>query len=115
MTVLDKRQRKKLKKCKRWIKANHKIWRVIVNHLDVESTDICSGIEISNGLVLLSVMKTKFGHTHAQCLAQLLRELTNVTLRKQKNGKLESIQKYMDRVQRIGCNESPAPRATSQP
>ena len=104
--------RKLIKKCKRWIKANHKIWRVIVNHLDVDSTDICGGIELSNGLVLLRTMKSKFGHTHAQCLAQLLRELTNVALRKTKTGKVESIQKYMDRVQRIARTAGSFPAMT---
>ena len=107
---LTKKQAKRLlKKCSRWLRANHAIWETIVHHLDVKSTDICSGLEPSNGLMLLRTMKSKFGHTHAQCLTQLLRELTNVTPKKTNSGKTESVQKYMDRVQRIARDASRYP------
>ena len=74
-SVMRKRLKKIVRSSKRWLKFNHKVWSIILNHLSSSSTHICQGIEMSNGIMLLSKMITKFGNTHAQCLAALLREI----------------------------------------
>ena len=93
--------KKMMKKTKRWMRANHKIWVAIVNRLSSDSTDICASLETSNGLVLLSTIKKRFGNAHAQCLGALLGELTTVQPMTLTGGKMETVQQYMDRVQRI--------------
>ena len=81
VNAISKTDYKKLvRSCKRWLKANHRMWSVIVSHLQSTSMHVTSGMEISNDIVLLSTLKTKFGNTHAQCLAAMLRILTNVTM-----------------------------------
>lgn len=100
-----------LKACKRWLKSNHSIWNTVLSHMDVSATHVCSGLEMSNGILLLSKLFTQFGHTHAQCLAALLRELTNIKMRKKDpdTNKPETIQKYFDRVDRIAHDASNYP------
>ena len=112
ITTITRKTFKKLKKkCKRWLRKNQRIWEIIVDHLDVTSTSICSGIELSNGLLLLGTMHVKYSHTHAQCLAALLRELTNIQIKKKDDatGQRETIRAYMDRVQRIARDASAFP------
>ena len=112
VTISKKQMKKLVKRCKKWIKANHAIWSTIVNHLDVTAMHICSGLEMSNGILLLSKIIAKFSHTHAQSLAALLRELTNLSLRKKDpdTHKVETVQAYMDRVQQIGRVTSKYPQ-----
>ena len=100
-----------IKKCKRWLRANHRMWSTIIAHLDSGSMHVTGGMELSNGIVLLSTLKTKYGHTHAQCLAAMLRILTNVTmLTKDPNtGNPETIADYMSRVERIARDASAFP------
>ena len=114
-TMTKRRMKKLVKRSKKWIKANHSIWSAIVDHLDVGATHVCSGLEMSNGILLLSKLVTKFGHTHAQCLAALLRELTNISLRKKdpSTSKPESVQAFMDRVQQIGREAAKYPQMTA--
>ena len=103
--------KKLIKKCKKWLRANHRMWSTIIAHIDAASMHITGGIELSNGIVLLSTLKTKYGHTHAQCLAAMLRILTNVTmLTKDPNtGQSETVADYMSRVERIARDASAFP------
>ena len=103
--------KKMLKKCRKWLRANQKIWSKIVSHLTLASVGVCDGVETSNGIVLLAKIMTKYGHTHAQSLAALLRVLTNITLLKtdQHTGKPETIADYFQRVQRIARDASSFP------
>ena len=101
--------KKMLKKCKRWLRANHRIWFTIVNRLSTEATDICASLETSNGLMLPHTIKKRFGNAHAQCLGALLAELTTVQPMTLATGKTESVQQYMDRVQRIARDASTFP------
>ena len=75
-------------------------------------------MELSNGIVLLSTLKTKYGHTDAQFLTAMLRILTSVTmLTKDPNtGNPETIADYMSRVERIARDASafPVTKAKSQ-
>ena len=112
VNAISKTDYKKLvRSCKRWLKANHRMWSVIVSHLQSTSMHVTSGMEISNGIVLISTLKTKFGNTHAQCLATMLRILTNVTMHTKdpNTGKPETVIDYMDRVQRITRDASSFP------
>ena len=113
--AISHREKKKLiKRSKRWIKANHLIWSTIVSHLDTTSSHVCSGLEMSNGIMLFSTLIVKFSHKHAQSLAALLRELTNLTLRKTDpdTGKFETVQKFMDRARNIGREAAKYPQMT---
>ena len=106
-----KKYKKLIKNARKWLRANRQIWAVIVQHLNVTATHICSGLEMSNGLLLLEQLTSKFGHRHAQCLAALLKQLTNLQLRKRDpdTSRLETVQKYMDRVQMIAREASNFP------
>ena len=59
--------KKLIKDSQKWLKSNHRIWSTIVSHLDATSMHVTGGLELSNGIALLSTLKTKYGHTHAQC------------------------------------------------
>ena len=103
--------KKLLRRSKRWLKANQKIWSKIVNHLDIGAIHICDTIEPSNGIVLYSTIISKYGHSHAQCLAAMLRVLTNIRMMKKDDntGKPETVADYFQRVQRLARDASSFP------
>lgn len=91
------------KEVKQWLKQTHRIWSKIVNRLPTSGIHLTGGIEMSNGVQLYSNLLHRYGHTHAQCLAQLLRILANIELMKTDpaTGKKETIRDYFSRGQRI--------------
>ena len=100
---ISEAEHKSLKrKMEKWLRTNHYIWSTIVNRLPSESMYVTSGLEMSHGVQLLCVLSHRFGHTHAQCLAEMLRILTNLTLTKNSTtNKTEKINDYFARGRRI--------------
>ena len=103
--------KKLIKRSKKWTRANQKIWSKIVRHLTNAAVNICDGIEPSNGIVLLATIISKFGNTHAQCLAAMLRILTNIKMlaKDPSTSQPETVADYFLRVQRIARDASSFP------
>ena len=64
---------------------------------------LTGGLEMSNGAKLYNLLLHRYGHTHAQCLAELLRLLVQIRLMNPdpSTGKLETVRDYFDRAARI--------------
>ena len=113
--VYTKANWKKLsKRVKKWLRNSHRIWSKIVGRLPTAGMHLTGGLEMSNGVHLYNLLLHRYGHTHAQCLAALLRLLANIELLKPdpSTGKVERIQDYFDRATRISreAKEFPAMR-----
>jgi hypothetical protein len=111
--IYTKENWKKLSKhVKRWLRNTHKIWSKIVGRLPTAGIHLTGGLEMSNGVHLYNALLFRYGHTHAQCLAQLLCILASVALLKPDPAtkSLETIRDYFDRCQRIAreAREFPA-------
>lgn len=97
-------QWKKLTKTMRnWLARVHKIWSKIVGRLPSNGMHLTGGLEMSNGVSLYNRLLQRYGNTHAQCLGEILRLLTNIALLKPdpKTKKLETIRDYFDRAIRM--------------
>jgi hypothetical protein len=102
--LINKKKWKKLKKkIYRWLKNAHYMYSTVISRLPTDGLHLADGIEMSNGPQLYTHMLTRFGQTHAQCLATLLRIITNLALLNPdpKTGRTETIMDYFDRAQRI--------------
>jgi hypothetical protein len=95
--------KKLTKRVKKWLQQTHKIWSKIVSRLPTTGMHLTGGLEMSNGVQLYNNLLHRYGHTHAQCLASLLRILANIVLLKPdpSTGKTETIRDYFSRGQRI--------------
>ncbi len=103
-TVITKANWKKLSKLiKKWLNKTHQIWSKIVGRLPESGMHLTGGLEMSNGVELYNRLLCRHGHTHAQCLAELLRLLTQIRLLKPdpSTKKLETIRDYFDRARRM--------------
>lgn len=99
---IDEDNHRRLKRrMKRWLRTNHYIWSTIVDRLPQENMYVTSGLEMSQGVQLLCLLSHRFGHSHAQCLAEMLRILTNLTLTTNSSNKREKINDYFARGRRI--------------
>jgi hypothetical protein len=100
------------KRVKKWLRNSHRIWSKIVGRLPNAGIHLTGGLEMSNGTHLYNNLLFRYGHTHAQCLAQLLCILADIELLKPDptTRELETIQDYFDRCQRIAreAREFPA-------
>ena len=88
---------------KKWLTRVHKIWSKIVGRLPESGMHLTGGLEMSNGVELYNLLLHRYGHTHAQCLAELLRLLVQIHLLNPDptTGKLETVRDYFDRAARI--------------
>jgi hypothetical protein len=106
--------KKLTKTVKKWLSRVHRIWSKIVGRLPSNGMHLTGGLEMSNGVQLYNFLLHRYGHTHAQCLASLLRILANIELLKPdpKTGDPETIRDYFDRATRIAreAKEFPAMR-----
>lgn len=112
-TIMSRKKFKKLqKKTRAWLKEAHAMYSTLIDRLPSDGLHLADTIEMSNGPHLYSAMLTRFGSTHAQCLATLLRIITNLKLLAPdpKTGKIETIMDYFDRASRIArdAREFPA-------
>jgi hypothetical protein len=102
------------KAVKKWLLRAHRIWSKIVGRLPSNGMHLTGGIEMSNGVKLYNYLLFRYGHTHAQCLGELLRLLANIKLlNPDPNTKtLETIRDFFGRAQRIAreSKEFPAMR-----
>jgi hypothetical protein len=91
------------KAVKKWLNRNHKIWSRIVSRLPTSGMHLTGGLEMSNGVELYNNLLHRYGHTHAQCLATLLRILANIQLLSPdpSTKRKETIRDYFNRSQRI--------------
>ena len=100
------------KSVKKWLNKVHRIWSKIVGRLPTSGMHLTGGLEMSNGVQLYNNLLHRYGHTHAQCLAALLRLLANIKLLNPDptTGKLEKARDFFDRATRIAreAREFPA-------
>jgi hypothetical protein len=97
---------------KKWLSRIHKIWSKIVGRLPSDGMHLTGGLEMSNGVILYNHLLMRYGHTHAQCLGELLRLLANISLLNPdpRTKKLETIRDFFDRASRMAreAREFPA-------
>ena len=62
-TMTPREFKKLVKKCRKWLRANQRIWSKIVSHLSLASIHVTDDIETSNGIILLTKFISKFDHS----------------------------------------------------
>ena len=66
------------KSIKKWLHANHRLFSTIIGRLKETDMHTAGGIEMSHGAYLYKKILMRYGHTHAQCLATLLKLITTL-------------------------------------
>ena len=91
------------RKTKRWLRDSHRLFSILISRLPTDGVHLAEGMEMSHGPQFYNMLQTRFGHTHAQCLATLLQIITTLQPSNPdpRTGKKETIMDYFDRAQRI--------------
>jgi hypothetical protein len=84
------------KQQKKWSRANRHIWSVIISRLRSNDSHLGDGMEIGNGVHLYCAILHRYSHSHAECLGQLIKCLTNLRL-----AKGETVNELFDRAERM--------------